>query len=307
MAWLWNSWEEYVDIVHPIAVGKPGLRRAQRSSWFETECHLWEAAQKLTKASQALYDLGFSGENHDRPPNDPSIIKQTRPLVLEAVYAGEKLLLYHKRLAKSDASYGFLHQNDILEHWDRYEGTGRIAHEIHQLMSDIRELLNGYQDLVQAEDRFIVENLDLPSSLESDFRLARNLFSVGFDEVGLLIAGRGLEGVLRKIADIRKIALDIKGKAYPASEVDVYDLIETMFRIRWKSKGTRLITPDTKALLHYLRSLRNSCAHAPASGARQINAPREMATVVAETANRLWNDVSKTRARLDPTTVQKTW
>src|SRR5258708_10474247 len=105
--------------------------------------------------------------------------------------------------------------------------------EIHQLMSDIHELLNGYQEFVQAEDRYLVGSLDLPPSLESDFRLARNLFSVGFDEVGLLIAGRGLEGVLRKIADVRKITLEVKGKMSPASEADVYDLIEAMSRLRW--------------------------------------------------------------------------
>src|SRR5262245_65585889 len=55
---------------------------------------------------------------------------------------------------------------------------------------------------IKAEDRFIVGVLDLPPSLESDFRTSRNLFSIGFDEVGLLIAGRRLEGVLRKIASL---------------------------------------------------------------------------------------------------------
>lgn len=223
------------------------------------------------------------------------------------VYAGEELLLYHKRLTKSDASYGFLHQHDILEHWERYEKTGRIAMEIHQLMKDVDELLDGYGSLIQADDRFIVDHLDLPASLESEFRLARNLFSVGFDDVGLHVAGRGLEGVLRRIADVRKISLDVKGKQSPASDADVYDLIEAMFRIRWKTRGTRLITPETKALLHYLRTLRNSSAHATRGMSTPIVNPRETAIVVAETANRLWHAVTTTRARLAPTTVQKTW
>src|SRR5262245_53495019 len=78
---------------------------------------------------------------------------------------------------------------------------------------------------IKAEDRFIVGVLDLPPSLESDFRTSRNLFSIGFDEVGLLIAGRGLEGVLRKIAYTRKIVLGVKGKASPVFEADIYDLI----------------------------------------------------------------------------------
>jgi hypothetical protein len=120
------------------------------------------------------------------------------------------------------------------------------------------------------------------------------------------MAGRGLEGVLRRIADVRKIALIAKGKTYPASEADVYDLIETMNHVRWKAKGTSVITSETKALLHYLRILRNSSAH-PAKGSRRLASSRETAAIVAQTANRLWNDVVNSRARLAPTTVQKTW
>lgn len=57
--------------------------------------------------------------------------------------------------------------------------------------------------------------------LEADFRLARNLFSIGFDEVGVLIAGRGLEGVLRKVAAMRKIELVVRGNATSVAEADL--------------------------------------------------------------------------------------
>src|SRR2546427_7180330 len=101
MAWLWNSWEEYVEMVHPLAVDSPGLVRiSQRDSWFETEGRLWEAVKELEEKAEALRKLGFTGSSHDHPPNDPSIIEQAGPIVWEAVYAGEELLLYHKRLAK---------------------------------------------------------------------------------------------------------------------------------------------------------------------------------------------------------------
>ena len=159
--------------------------------------------------------------------------------------------------------------------------------------------------MAAAEDEFIVSSIELPDPLEADFRLARNLFSVGFDEVGLLIAGRGLEGVLRKIADVRNISLETKGKSVPASEVDLYDLIETMYQLRWKTQRTRLISPEIKALLHYLRTIRNTGAHP--SGARSVVNLREKAVLVAATANRLWGEVSETKARLHPTIVQKTW
>jgi hypothetical protein len=306
MAWLWDSWEEYVKAVRPRFV-RPGLLRiSHREPWFETESHLFSAVRKLQEAASSLSTLGFTGNDRGRILGNAANSSEARQFVMEALYAGEELLVYHKRLALSDAADGFLHQNDFMEHWDRYEKTGRIGSEIHQLVPDLNELLEGFQEFAQREERFILGDVDLPDQLEADFRLARNLFSVGFDEVALLIAGRGLEGVLRKIADAKKIRLDVKGKTTPASEADLYDLIEAMYQIRWKTKGTRLITPETKALLHYLRTLRNSAAHASLMN-KAMASPRETAAVVAQTANRLWAEVSTTRSRLAPTTVQKTW
>jgi hypothetical protein len=307
MAWLWDSWEEYVDIVRPVALDSPQrVRMSQRDSWFETEHSLYKAVGELEQKTRALCSLGFRGTDDATPAHDEALVDQAQPLVMDAVYAAEELLLYHKRLAKSKAAYGFLHQHTLPNHWQRYAKTPRIVREISQLVSDVNELLQGLDAMAELEDEFIVSSIDLPAVLEADFRLARNLFSVGFDEVGLLIAGRGLEGVLRKIADARKISLEVKGKLVPASEVDLYDLIETMYRVLWKAHKTRLISPDTKALLHYLRTLRNSGAH-HAAGARPAVNLREKAVLVAETANRLWSEVSGTRARLHPTAVQKTW
>jgi hypothetical protein len=306
MAWLWDSWEEFSNAIHPVLI-RPGLLRMSHTEpWSQTESRLLDAVRKLQEATSSLSELGFTGSHRGRFVDDAPNSDQAKSFVMEALYAGEELLLYHKRLALNDAAYGFLHQIDLMEHWDRYEKTGRIASEIHELVSDVNALLQGFQELAQEEEKFIVGDLDLPDHLEADFRLARNLFSVGFDEVALLIAGRGLEGVLRKIADARKIRIDMRGKITPASEADLYDLIETMYQIRWKTKGIRLLTPETKALLHYLRTLRNSTAHASLVK-KPIAGPRETAAVVAQTANRLWGEVSTTRSQLAPTTVQKTW
>jgi hypothetical protein len=307
MAWLWDSWEEYVEIVHPTAVDSPQrVHISQMDSWFETEHSLYKADRELEEKSHALSQLGFGGSDDAAPAYDQALVGQAYPLVMDAVYAGEELLLYHKRLAKSKAAYGFLHQHTLPDHWNRYAQTRRIVREISQFMSDVDELLRGFEAMAEAEDEFIVGSLDLPDTLDADFRLARNLFSVGFDQVGLLMAGRGLEGVLRRIADLRNISLEVKGKPMPASDTDLHDLIETMYQLHWKTKRTRLISAETKALLHYLRALRNSGAH-PGDGARSAVNLREKAVLVAETANRLWNEVSKTKARLHPAVVQKTW
>jgi len=305
MPWLWNSWEEFVDVVRPVAVDSPQrVRMSQRDPWFQTEHSLYKAFHELEEKSQALSRLGFGGDAC--PAHDQALVDQAHPLVLDAVYAGEELLLLHKRLAKSKAAYGFLHQHMLPEHWNRYAQTHRIIREISQFVTDVDELLRGFEEMAQAEDEFIVYKLDLPEFLEADFILARNLFSVGFDEVGLLIAGRGLEGVLREIARARKISLEVKGKSEPACEVDFYHLIETMSRLHWKASRKRLIPPDTKALLHYLRTLRNSMAHSDIEARSDISL-REKAVLVAETANRLWNEVSEIKAHLHPRTVPKTW
>lgn len=308
MAWLWSTWQEYVDYVHPVVVDSKGVfDLAKRRSWFENELRLGDALRKLTTALESLAELGFKGDNNNAPPDDSSILEQANRLAIDLVHAGEMLLLYHKRLATSRASYGFLHQNDLIDHWDRYSATKRIFKEIDQLVEDTQELLSGYHEMVQTDEEFLVHNMDLPDDLEADFRKARNLFSVGFDDIGVLIAGRGLEGVLCKVAKVRKIMIEVKGKLEPAADADLYDLIEAMFRVRWKTNGTRLITSETRALLHYLRILRNGNAHFNTHGQEATLSPHETAAVIAETANQLWKNITSTRSKLDSTTIQKTW
>jgi hypothetical protein len=307
MPWLWNSWKEYLDAVYPIAVNdNGGLWHATKDTWFENACRLCKAVHKLEDCTNSLRELRYAGKDHNHPATDSKISQQARNLVLEAVYAGEELLFFDKRLCMPPVpAYGFRHQKSILEQWDRYSKTRRIASEIHQLVRDIDEMLSGYYSLIQADNRFIVDNLDLPTSLEADFRLARDLFSAGFHEIALLVSGRGLEGVLRKIADSRKISLQAK-KLIPASEADASDLIEIMYHVKWKATGVRLISKETRALLHYLRTLRNGSAH-PKQNAKPNPTARETALIVSETANQLWNQLSKTRAQIEPRTVQRNW
>jgi hypothetical protein len=308
MAWLWTSWKEFLDYVQPALVNRRGLfNLAQRNTTFENDGHLTEAVREITEAQYSLSELGFKGRDYNVPPSEQSVSDEAKRVVIDLIHAGEELLLYHKRLATSDSAYGFLHQHDLLEHWERYIAAGNLSREIDQLVTDTSELLLGYHQLKDVDDRFLTCHSVLPPELEADFLLARNLFSVGFEEVGVLITGRGLEGVLRKIAQRRKVMIEVRGKVEPASEADVSDLIEVMFRIRWKATGTRLIEQETRALLHYLRTLRNAGAHPHHDGQQRLTNSREIASIVVETANRLWKDVTGTRARFYPTTIQKTW
>jgi hypothetical protein len=305
MTWLWTSYEEFENHVHPVMMnGRGNFRVSQYSTWFENQKQLHDAVRDLSDALDGLHKLGFSGDYTEELENH-GILAKAKVCVAKAVFAGEMLLVYHKKLALSAAAYGFLHQHVIVEHWNEPQGARRIAIDIHQFLKDAKELVAGYHSFTEQDSTFL--KLDLPESLASDFRLARNLFSVGFDDVGLLITGRGLEGVLRKVAEVRKLTLVSKNKAIPGSEADFHDLIEMMYRVHWKKRQQRLISSETRALLHYLRALRNGGAHANIAGRTSTVGPRETAIIVAETANRLWNEVHSSRAKLDPKDVVREW
>jgi hypothetical protein len=304
MAWLWNSWEEYSASVRPHEMRVGHFKQSRIGTAFQAQQELLNAASTLTDSLNQLREAGFVARRraHSKPTEKPIDLLIT---VAQLIRAGEELLLHHKRLALSGASYGFLHNNDLLEHWDRYKEGGRIYFEVQQLIKDAGKLLDGYRHMSEEDESLIVGKLDLPEVLEQDFRLSRDLFSVGFEETGLLVAGRGLEGVLREITRKRQIMFEVKGKSTPASEADFFDLIEVMSRIRWKTSGTPLVARDTKALLHFLRVTRNSGAHS--GGGLGTQEFRETAIVVANTADCLWKSTISRRARVEPTIVQKSW
>jgi hypothetical protein len=302
MTWRWNSWEELQDAVDPPEIITEGLFRiAQNETRFAAVCKLHEAQNDLAETLRSIQRILLRSD----APTEADLA-EIELLVEEALAAGAMMFLYHKGITTSPAAYGFLHQTNLPEHWDRYVAANRILYEIERLVSDAEVLLDGYRSMDTSAHRFLGD-LDLPPELASDFREARCLFSVGFDDVGLLVAGRGLEGVLRSLAARQKLVLEIRGKPTPAREADFFDIIEVFWHTRWKRTGNRLITPETKALLHYLRTLRNGGAHASVGQDRHSVNPRQTGTVVAETATRLWHEVAKPRTRLETRTVPKTW
>jgi hypothetical protein len=308
MAWLWSSWKEYKEFVQPVIFNSRGVFiLAARGSWFHTLHRLSEIVLRVENNLESLNQLGFTGEDNNSPPADPEVVDKAYTLSIDLINHTERLLLYHKRLATSNAAYGFLHQNEVFGQLERDRPSDQLSIEIKQLVKDTIELIVGYHEMVETDDQFLVHTLDLPHELAEDFLLSRNLFSVGFDDLGVLVAGRGLEGVLRKLAEKRNVMIEIKGKPEPASDADFHDLIEVMFRLRWKVKRSRLITPEIRALLHYLRAIRNGGAHANIHGRTLTISPRETTALVAETANRLWKDITGTRAILDQTSIPKNW
>jgi hypothetical protein len=306
MAWLWDSWEQYCEWCHPAAIRRGTYTLSRSNTQMEAVRHLLRAVAELRESARELGSMGFDPNGSEQLSYDPALVDRAHNHVIQAIHAGETLLVYHKRLALSDASYGFLHQNDLLEHWDWYAGGNRILHEIQQLVADVGKLLDGYQRMEREDEQWLVEDLDLPKTLEVDFRMSRNLFSVGFDEAGLFLAARGLEKVVREIARGRKIVLVIGKKSQPASRADLHDLIETMARVRWKAKNEPLLTKEAKSLLGYIRTVRNGGAHSGRSDADTTDF-RQKAAIIARSANQMWNGITTSRARLAPTQIQKDW
>jgi hypothetical protein len=305
MPWLWESWEEYVKRCHPAGIRSGSFNLSYRSTGLESTRLLLESVDNLREASGALIDLGFRRQNTALPKLDAALVRSAREQVINAVYAGETLLLHHKRLALSELASSFLSENELLDHWERYATGPRIIHEIQEFARAVTELLEGYERLAREDELLLLDDLDLPQHLEEDFRLSRDLFSLGFDEVGLFVAARGLEKVLRRIAHGRKITLINGKKSEPASAATLHDLIETMAQVRWKVKGTPLLTKETKMLLEYVRTVRNSGAHAGSSDLETENL-RHTASIIARSAQLIWKAASA-RSKLSPSIVQKTW
>ncbi len=308
MGWLWPSWQDYIDFAHPVGVNRPGtFRGAQLESAFERLRAIYEAFHELEQALRELLKLGYGRGGPKPPPEDSVTISTARDHVIRVVYAGERLLLYHRRLAQSDASYGFLHQHEILREWQRYESSGRIPREIDQLVEDTQKLVSGFHNMILEDSRFLVRRLLIPEELGADFDLARDLFSVGFDEVGLLIAGRAIEGILRHIAHAKKISVLNRGTRLSGQEMSFKDLIEAFHRIRLRKTNERILSRDMRALLDYVRELRNAQAHPARGRRRRATAPREAATIIAELANSLWDEIMTSKSAVVGTRVRKDW
>ncbi len=97
MAWLWNTWEEYVSAVAPVEVGRGAFNATQVWTRLDSIRLLLNAEHELRDARDTLHNLGF--KNHKEPNKDPAISAQARHSVIVAINSGERLLLYHRRLA----------------------------------------------------------------------------------------------------------------------------------------------------------------------------------------------------------------
>lgn len=293
----WTSDKEFEGRVFPSAFrNNEHVRLSHRLytlvAWLQEAEHevraLYKVTDELRKLSRSTSDL------------NEAVSKAA-----EACIVGERLLLHNKRLALSEYAEEFLHIKDAFA--SENDNRKRAGHwDLDHLLKGLDDLSRGLNVLQKGDEFFLTLELNLPKDLKSDFYTARDCFSVGLDEPGLFVAGRGLEGVFRRILRERKVTLQTGAKVKPAAEAEFHDVIEVARRLRWRKDGNLIFSQDTIQLLHWLRTIRNREAH-PAASTRAADA-RTRATLVAETANSFWTLHSTyKRAQLKDTLIIKTW
>lgn len=298
----WSSYEEYIEAVHPIMVDKPGMfTELCNESLAQVERSLAVAQTELEAAVERLRRLGLIPK--PQLGHEPSRVffRDGQDAVLQTVHAGELMLLYDKRLALSDCASSFLGEHDLPDQWERYH-PGRSVMASCKLLHGAEELLRGFREFEDRDRRFLAEQIDgLPRDLAADFMSARDLFSVGLDEEGLFVAGRGVERVLREIAKRRKLKKKSEKGLRGIEELWFKDLLDALSKVHWGRTGKPLIERDTKALLDFVRELRNRTAHPDEP--ESVRNPREVVLVMAEHAATLWKRTSG-RARLQPVVIE---
>ena len=304
MAWLWASREEYENYVRPVIYREhKRFDHLMSYPWAMMEEIICNSSRLIEKHRDSIADL----LNNNDDINNKKLINSLKEMVIILIDSGERLLFFHKRLALDSRSNSFLQDKDMIEHWDRYIQSERIFEEAARMCIVAEDLLDGYHTIAAEDGNFLITPMNIPKDILKDFNLAKNLFSVGFDEIGLLIASRGLENALRIVAENKRIEIQFKNNKLPAYEADMHDVIETLYRIRWRATKRRMISLETRNLLHYLRSIRNSSAHSYKGKSNAIISPRETAIIVAETARDIWKESSRPRARVDTKVIEKNW
>jgi len=303
MSWPWSSNEEFCERVIPCDAFEPDFGVVQRQTRFEQVQRMAIAAENISSGVSELKQMALA---IDPRPDNRDRLDNARRLVLRIATAGEELLLLHRRLAKSRTADDFIAIKKLHEEWEQHLIGGTLTQEIQNFISASEALSDGFSEFVRDDSELLVTESILPDPLLRDFRLARDLFLVGFDEMGAFAAGRGLEGVLRSIAADREIEMRSKdGKLSLAHEARFHDLIEVFHRLRWSRDKSQVVDAPGKDLLNLLKGCRNNAAH-PNQRPSEVDW-LAVAKLASKTASTLWRDFQRPRVRLVSKVVQRDW
>lgn len=308
MVWLWKNWNEYENAVEPsVLSGRGEFRTLQNQSLMEQLQGLTQAEESLAAAIDAFHkkyedvafnEIAFSG---------PEDLDGMKSLMTDIAYYGEWLIMHNRRLIEAPNTGLFISYAESANRVNANWQDRRLLFDFQKLLIGAQALIDNHRNMIVQDALILESSKELPRELSGDFILARDLFSVGLDETAVLIAGRGLEGVLRAVARAKSIKLKVKSGLSPADDADFNDLIEVMYRLQWKTSKKRLVSLKTRNLLHFVRSHRNSSAHAEAGEREPVDNPREIANIILSAAVKLWRESTASRARFESTEIEKAW
>lgn len=299
-SWRWTTNDEFIEYVEPHSLNEVNnVRNYQVFHCFAEACRdLFENVDTLRTSLESLEKWL---ETHKLVDDEALAIAN------DICWNGEHMLLFQRRLAVGMGAYSFLHGKGGIERATHKPGkpTGRYALE--RLCKDTRQLLAAFDEALSNDAKFLVDDVrGLPEHLKDDFRTARDLSSVGFEDVALIVCGRGFEKVVRAVLDARAISITGSKVKVPASKAMLNDLIGAMGRMSWQDDGSRVFSPQSVSLMQWIREVRNGSVH---EGEEDVAADeRATATILAQVTARLWEMHTKNLGReLNATELQKNW
>ncbi len=254
-SWRWPDDDAFTKWVGPLHVNPVDHVRQSwiARSWvnsLEEFFEAWEAFKGLCDTLEE--DVGDRSRREE-------LTEPIHDRLCQLGYYGEIVLLYRQRLAQSDEGMRFIHYKQFIQHEANELGRRSHISEIRRLIEAAQALREKLEIELHTSDDFIVGRIrSLPADLASEFYIARDLYSVGFDEVGLLVVCRGLEQVIRRILVERKINTidDQDPERAPLARV-----IDTVISLKWRCNSKAFISSASGQMLHWMRAVRNEGSH----------------------------------------------
>jgi hypothetical protein len=286
--WRWESAEEFEQSVRPIEHAPKNAVRAARN-WTGLK-RMLEFCRAVNGFEIAYHELQRIASVAAKPPNKPYTVDEFRDVwaaACQIVCQGEYALAYCKPLAETKGGEEFIERKSVFEQFPRYqkEPWGSSKGGTMDLLRAAEELMQAIHEYWETDDSFLKFVPDLPDDLKTDFVVARDVMSLGFTEAGLIYAGRGLEGVVRRIANDHNL---FPGKAI--ERVRFNEILTALESKRFSPDRKLVIDEQTKHRLHLSRAMRNHSAHPDSQ--RGSQGFREEAILMAQKANDLWKKCS---------------
>jgi hypothetical protein len=292
--WHWESAEEFKQHVHPIEHAPKNAVQVARH-WTGLK-RMLEFCRAVNGLETAFHELKRISSVAAKPPTKPYTQDEFRDVwaaACQIVRQGECALAYCKPLAETKGGEEFIERKEVFEQFPRYqkEPWGSAKSGTMDLLRATEEFMQAIHDFWQTNHSFLKFVPDLPDDLKSDFVAARDVMSLGFTEAGLIYAGRGLEGVVRRIATDHNL--------FPNKSIERVRFAEILTALEAKRFSTDrklVIDEQTKHRLHLSRAMRNHSAHPDSQ--RGLQGYREEAILMAQKANELWKKCSRAGVKI---------